>query len=82
MNWWNEHLLAITESRRLKVSIGLTLLNNLPLEQLDHLAAQVDLTDETSKLTINWKQTTTLAPSFRVTIVTSDNNITTPDQRQ
>ncbi len=54
MNWWNEHLLAITESRRLKVSIGLTLLNNLPLEQLDHLAAQVDLTDETSKLTINW----------------------------
>ena len=54
MNWWNEHVLAISEEHQLQVKVGLTLLNDLPVDELNNSTAQIELSVESSRLTVNW----------------------------
>ena len=54
MNWWNEHVLAISQEYQINVKVGLTLLNDLPLNALNNSTAQMELSKDSSKITVNW----------------------------
>ena len=62
INWWNEHVLAIKQTQQFKIKIGLTLLNDLPVEELNSIAALIQLDASSSQMTVNWgSQPTPLA---------------------
>lgn len=54
INWWNEHVLSIAEHHQLNVKIGLTMLNDQPMNAFQNTTAQFEWSNESSKLTINW----------------------------
>ncbi|MBA63624.1 MAG: hypothetical protein CMJ76_14815 [Planctomycetaceae bacterium] len=54
MNWWNEHILAISQEYQINIKVGLTLLNDLPIDTLNNSTAEMELSEDSSKLTVNW----------------------------
>ena len=54
INWWNDHVLSIAKYHQLNIKIGLTMLNDLPIDSFHNATAQFEWSSESSKLTVNW----------------------------